>query len=71
MSVNLDKLEELKMRLIVEQNSLIDALAATPPTESLSGELIQKLAEVSAAEASVSHKIVTQQPAQGWSEGMG
>jgi|GEM_PF-2795449 plasmid replication initiation protein len=66
MSANLDKLKELRMRLIVEQNSLIDALAATSATESLSGELIQKLAEVSAAEASVSHAIAAQEPTEGW-----
>lgn len=54
MSVDLDKLKKLSMRLVVERKSLIEALAAIPATEHLSSELLQRLAEVSAAGAAVS-----------------
>ena len=44
------------MRLFVERKSLIEALTAVPETERLSSEILQRLAEVSAAGASVSLK---------------
>jgi hypothetical protein len=66
MSVNLDKLKKLSMRLVVERNSLMEALAAIPASERLPNESLQRLAEVSAAGAAVSREIATQEPHLGW-----
>jgi hypothetical protein len=66
MSVDLDKLKKLSMRLVVERKSLIEALAAIPATEHLSSELLQRLAEVSAAGAAVSREIAAHEPHLGW-----
>lgn len=66
MSVNLDKLKKLSMRLVVERNSLMEALAAIPASERLPNESLQILAEVSAAGAAVSREIAAQEPHLGW-----
>ena len=66
MSVNLDELKKLNMRLFVERKSLIEALAAVPETERLSSEILRRLAEVSAAGAVVSREIAAHEPHLGW-----
>ena len=66
MSIDLDKLKKLSIRLIAERKSLIEALAATPTTERLSSESLQRLAEVSAVGAAVSREIGAHEPHLGW-----
>ena len=66
MSVDLDKLKKLSLRLVLERNSLIEALAAIPATEPLPRELLQILADVEAAAAIVSREIAAHEPHLGW-----
>ncbi len=66
MSADLDKLKKLSIRLITERKMLIEKLAATPTAEHLSSELLQRLAEVSAAGAVVSREIAAHEPHLGW-----
>ena len=44
MSIDLDELKKLSIRLIAERKALIEALAATPTAEHLSRESLQRLA---------------------------
>jgi hypothetical protein len=66
MSVGLDELKTLSLRLSVEQKSLIEAMAAVPATERLSSESLQRLAEVSAAGAAVAREIAVHEPHLAW-----
>ena len=43
MSVDLNELKTLSLRLIVERKSLIEAMAAVPATEQLSSDSLQRL----------------------------
>lgn len=66
MTINLDKLQKLGTRLAAEESALADALAMTPSGKALSRELLQKLAEISAAQAVVSRIIDGSEPRVGW-----
>ena len=66
MRVNLDKLKILSARLVVERTSLIESLVAIPANENLPGEVLQRLADVSAAAETVSSEIAAQEPRLGW-----
>src|SRR5438270_6563863 len=66
MSVDLNELKTLSLRLIVERKSLIEAMAAVPATERLSSESLQRLAEVSAAGAAVAREIAVHEPHLAW-----
>jgi len=66
MSVGLNELKTLSLRLIVERKSLIEAMAAVPATEGLSSESLQRLAEVSAAGAAVAREIAVHEPHLAW-----
>ena len=66
MNIDLDKLKKLNMRLVIERNSLIEALAAIPATEKLPSESLQRLATVSAAGGAVSREIAVHEPHMGW-----
>jgi hypothetical protein len=66
MSIDLDELKKLSIRLITERTALIEALAATPRGEHLSSGSLQRLAEVSAAAAVVAREIAYHEPHLGW-----
>jgi hypothetical protein len=66
MAVSLDKLKRLSMRLACEQSALANALTVTPPRKTLSRELLQKLAEISAVQTAVSREIDAREPRAGW-----
>jgi len=66
MSIDLDELKKLSIRLIAERKALIEAMAATPAAEHLSSESLQRLAEVSAAAAAVASEIAYHEPHLGW-----
>ncbi len=66
MSVDLNELKKLSLRLIVERKSLIEAMAAVPAIERLSSESLQRLAEVSAAGAAVAREIAVHEPHLAW-----
>jgi hypothetical protein len=67
MSVDLNELKTLSLRLIVERGSLIEAMAAVPATERFSSESLQRLADVSAAGAAVAREIAVHEPHLAWS----
>jgi hypothetical protein len=66
MSVELDSLKKLAIRLVVERKTLIETLAAKPANEQLSNDLLQRLATLAAAGAAVSHEIAIHEPHTGW-----
>jgi hypothetical protein len=66
MSIDLDKMKKLSVRLIAERKSLIETLTAAPPAEQLSSESLQRLVVVSAAGAAVSREIAAHEPHLGW-----
>ena len=57
MSIDLDELKKLSIRLIAERKALIEALAATPTAKHLPSESLRRLAEISAAAAAVAREM--------------
>ena len=66
MSVDLDELKKLSIRLIAERKAFIEAFAATPAAKHLPSESLRRLAEISAAAAAVAREIAYHEPHLGW-----